>query len=413
MLFGSLAWGVASRRAERSATKRHEERAQALRLQIEQELTHLVQVRLPACRENLVDSSRAVPGLLHPELSGSVFDRTGQAVLGQIRAVSHAAEVRTDEAAQEIVRTVATRMRTQALRLEQQLEQAQHILSDYGPDVTRTLYGADHLAVNVRRLTQLVAVVCGGDAGLARTDTRLADLAASAHSRLESMELIRRIQLVNHLNSEHLGVVAPASEPVAMILAEVMANAAYFTAGSMPVQVDLYNTGTGAAVVITDSGRGLDDLERQRYAQRMLESDDRLMLTELGSPPRLGLAAIHRLAHRFPVEVTLAPSPSGGVAATVHLPASLLVQVKADVPISAGAPIAPVASTRAEDAATEETDSEEDRTGLPRRRRRAPAARRPVAPAPASAATVDAEAARARYAGLQAGAARGRTENPR
>ncbi|MEU6732265.1 sensor histidine kinase [Streptomyces physcomitrii] len=405
---------TARARAETEEARREAGAQERQRRALLSEVSHLAENRVPALIRQLAHPAHRVPPLAHPELADTEVDKALRTVAEQLTAAVRDSQVRTDEAAQEVMRTVAGRVRTLAAQMEKILDKAQHDFGDR-PEFTPVLYELDHRTVLMRRVVQAVAVVCGDAPGLARQDSYLADLVTAAQSRVESYG---RIEITNHLPAgPQLGVAAPAAEALAMVLAELMDNAAYCTVGSMPVRVGIHRTAAGAAVVVSDSGPGLDTAEKQEFALRMLDTSRRILLTEIGTPPKLGFAAIGRLTRRHAIEVAMSPSATRGMEAVVHIDASLLVSMdraagggqSAAAPLPAE-PSRPAAPEPAEDPLSA-PPAAAGPGGLPRRRRRAPAAGQ-AAPQDAAPRANDPSATRDRYAGMQASLERARSESP-
>ncbi|MFB9537390.1 MULTISPECIES: ATP-binding protein [Streptomyces] len=88
-----------------------------------------------------------------------------------------------------------------------------------------------------------------------------------------------------------------------------------------------------------DAGLGMTQDERAR-AQRMVGSCEPILLTELGDPPRMGLAAIGQLTRQFDLSVDLSsPSPYGGVRAVLRIDRHLLTRIDPEeLPPAASAP---------------------------------------------------------------------------
>ncbi|GJF30344.1 hypothetical protein KNE206_30440 [Kitasatospora sp. NE20-6] len=380
-----------------------EEQAVVLRkwlVGFEAELDHFVAARLPVYVSSLEHPHLLVPGPVDERAADGGLEGRFRAVLEMVGKAVTAERANADFAGQAVARGAAQVLQSLGYRMQDLLVGAQERFAD--EEVAAFLLAADALNEQALRRAQATAVACGAPVGLSRDDSPLVDLVVGARSRVEGYG---RLRVSNHLSGDsHVGVVARAAEPVAMILAELMANGQYFSAGApdVPVEVGLYRTATGAAVVVEDAGLGMnaDDL---RFVARML-SGGAMRLTDLGDPPRSGFAAVGRLCRPLNIGVELSRSRFGGTCATVHIPGDLLVALDPVLqPASVMAP-RPVASVAALPAA-EVTAGASD---LPHRRRRRPAdgptASVPTAsPPPRSSAEV-----RDIYGGLQRGTTAGR-----
>lgn len=334
---------------------------------------HLAETRLPALVDQLSHPHLPVPGPRRAAAAGSPVEAAQQRVLQLTTTAVRAAEERADAAGQAVLRAVTADTQALSYRMQDLLTELQETCDD-GAVLKQTIE-LDQLNERVRRRWQGIGIACGASPRLVRANSHLPDLVVGAQSRIEGYE---RISLTNHLRTDRpLGVIAPAAEPVAVVITELMANACYYSAGTVGVQVQIHEVPTGAVVVIDDAGVGIhpDDLAQ---AQRSLSGREPLRLAALGDPPRLGMAIIGRLLSEHPLKVSFGVSGYQGTRATVHIPRELLVDMDEEaLPLAAATPQPAV---RPEPPA---------RTGpghnpLPRRRRQAPDPA--VAPASADAA---------------------------
>ncbi|MFI7087671.1 hypothetical protein ACIBUR_29255 [Streptomyces anulatus] len=400
-------------------------RADRYRQAVVRELQHLAAVRVPARVDQLRGPGRPMPGLADEQLLGTP---AGEACEQVLRAAADAVmddRIRTDEAAQEIVRSAMSTVRTRANEAVALVEKVQHLITD--PDQLRAVYDLDHGLVVIHREAQRTAVACGDLPGTAREDTALDMALGTAQSRLSQHQ---RVSVMNHVPRETdgrvLGIQAPAAEPVIMVLAELMENGVYCSVGSGLVRAEVHRTATGVVVTVSDSGPGLDTAEKQQFVQRMLESP-RLLLRDLGSPPRKGMAAIGRLVGRLDgLTLTLAPSSARGLRADLHIDNSLLVLVaERERPASSGTPLQPIRQRQeplAVPAAQPPPPSNDGRyepgrsalpvrgapSGFPTRTRKSPAASTPQHDPYEPLSGRDAHEVGASYAALQSGTRRGR-----
>lgn len=411
----------------REEAQRHEaEAAHAgeYRDAVVREVMHLAGARLPAMVGGLRHPGRPMPGLADPGLLTTPVSAASDQILRAVADAVMDERIRTDENAQEVLRTVMGSVRAQAAQAERLVELIQEQTSD--PDLLKNVYSLDEMLVLMRREAQRTAVVCGDAPGTAREDTSLTMAVSTAQSRISGHQ---RVSVVNHVprqdDGRPLGVRAPFAEPLIMMLAELLDNAVYCSVGSAQVRAELHRTATGVLVVVHDSGPGLDTVQKQQFAMRMLDAERRLMLTDLGSPTRLGMATVGRLKARFDgLTVTLDPSPARGVAVNVHIDDSMLVPVTERArPTESGkklqqipAPeLEPAAQPRAEQPRTEQTPSalpsRSAAGGFPSRRRKSP-----DAPADSAAnvrgplTTRDPDSVGSAYAAMQSATQRARSE---
>lgn len=372
---------------------------------VAEESEHLIAARVPALITHLGHNHVPVPGLLHAELAGSPVDRHHRVVLELLTKAVLDERQRVDEAAQAVVRGAVRVIQAKSYQLQDRANDMQHRF-EQDPELVQELMALDQLNEQILRRIQALGVVCGATTGLTRSDSHLGDIVVGAQSRVFGYE---RIKIASQLSAP-VGVVARAAEPVAIVTAELLANAVHHSHGTLDVDVSLHQSATGATIVIDDAGVGMttDEID---YARRMLSGRQPVFLTELGDPPRSGFAVIGRLIRQSGFTVAVdKPAPYGGVRAVIHLPGHLLTLMdETRVPMSAMAPL-PHSVPRELPTAPETGTAQEE---LPRRRRRPP---RPVAKgaeSPDEGAAVSSERSPQEYAGIwgafQRGSASGRT----
>ncbi|EFL29729.1 predicted protein [Streptomyces viridochromogenes DSM 40736] len=178
-------------------------------------------------------------------------------------------------------------------------------------------------------------MVCGAWVGLAREESHLVDAVTGGQARLPGYQ---RVRVHNHL-AAGTALVSHAVEPVAIIVAELLDNALRHSAPDTDVVVNLEAVHHGVCVTVDDAGLGMTQDERAR-AQRMVGGREPILLTELGDPPRMGLAAIGQLTRQFDLSVDLSsPSPYGGVRAVLRVDSHLLSRIDPEeLPPAASAP---------------------------------------------------------------------------
>jgi signal transduction histidine kinase len=191
------------------------------------------------------------------------------------------------------------------------------------PELAQTLFELDHENEQSLRRAQVTAVVCGAWVGLAREQSHLVDAVTGGQARLADY---RRVKVHNHL-VPGTALVPHAVEPVAIIAAELLDNALRHSSPDTDVVVNLEHVHHGVCVTVDDAGLGMTQDERAR-AQRLVAGRDPILLTGLGDPPRMGLAAVGRLTRQFDLTVDLSsPSPYGGVRAVLRVDSRLLGRV--------------------------------------------------------------------------------------
>ncbi|MFJ4536925.1 ATP-binding protein [Streptomyces tibetensis] len=297
------------------------------------EVEHLAARRVPAAARQAAHPHVSEPGPLNPQLAGSPLGSALEQVLKGLHAELAAQRTRIDAAAQAGMRGATREIQATLYRLQDALRELQQRYDD--PELTQTLFELDHENEQSLRRAQIAAVVCGAWVGLAREESHLVDAVTGGQARLAGY---RRVRVNNHL-AAGTALVSHAVEPVAIIVAELLDNALRHSAPDTDVVVNLEAVHHGVCVTVDDAGLGMTQDERAR-AQRMVAGSDPILLTELGDPPRMGLAAVGRLTRQFDLSVDLSsPSPYGGVRAVLRVDSHLLTRIDPEEqPPAASAP---------------------------------------------------------------------------
>ncbi|WP_370219906.1 sensor histidine kinase [Kitasatospora sp. GAS1066B] len=393
------------------------------------EVRHLRSVRLPSLALHLISSHLPVPGLLHEDLAGSEGAELVDSVIEVVTGIVLKERRRVDAAARAALRGSSQDSQALSYRLQTEIEALQNEFS--APRrLTERLLATDHLNEQNLRLIQRTAIVCGAWPGHVRKDTYVAEVVQGASSRLRGFD---RVKINSRLGSSDIGVVGRAAEPIAVVCAELMANALEHSRDDLAVEVSLIQTGNGSVcITIDDAGMGMTSEALARGVRLTSGEQQEVMLTELGDPPSQGFAAIGRLVADYGFHVSIDhPSPYGGVRAVVSVPPNLLTSIDQEAePPSAMAPmptVAPQVAKRPAPAAQAAQDAQADWDAgptaptaagaapeLPQRRRRAA-----TAPTTASAATAttpppyrapDPERERDIWTAFQEGHASGRSD---
>ncbi|GHH15092.1 ATP-binding protein [Streptomyces lanatus] len=326
-MVSALALGAGLLRAQRQQARQRAEIA-ALRRQLDgaargftAEIEHLAARRIPAAAQQMTHSHVTVPGPLSPRIAESPLGPALEQVLNGMRVELAAQRTRIDAAAQAGMRGATREIQAALYRLQDALRGLQQKYDD--PELTQTLFRLDHENEQSLRRAQVAAVVCGAWVGLAREESHLVDAVTGGQARLAGYH---RIRIHNHLTAG-TALVSHAVEPVAIIVAELLDNALRHSAPDTDVVVNLEHVHHGVCVTVDDAGLGMTQEERAR-AQRLVAGSEPILLTELGDPPRMGLAAIGQLTRQFDLGVDLSsPSPYGGVRAVLRVDSQLLSRI--------------------------------------------------------------------------------------
>ncbi|MFJ9322191.1 ATP-binding protein [Streptomyces globisporus] len=235
------------------------------------------------------------------------------------RQSAELAEVRKD-AEEETKAVLKAAVRTlQGLADEQQvvIEKAQRKYGD-DPGILADLMAMDHANSQFGRRAQGIAVLCGGWLGRRETVASVFDVARSAQGRIRHFDRVRVNGQVN------FSVVSRAVEPVAVVLAELLANATNYSAPGTPVEINIQAVPTGVCLIVDDAGLGMGQEEKDRAAA-LLSPQAAISVSSLGIPPQFGFAVSGMLAARYGFRVSVdSVSPYGGVRAVVLIPDELL-----------------------------------------------------------------------------------------
>ncbi|MFD5201926.1 ATP-binding protein [Streptomyces sp. NPDC058375] len=262
------------------------------------------------------------------------------------RQSAELAEVRKD-AEEETKAVLKAAVRTlQGLADEQQvvIEKAQRKYGD-DPGILADLMAMDHANSQFGRRAQGIAVLCGGWLGRRETVASVFDVARSAQGRIRHFDRVRVNGQVN------FSVVSRAVEPVAVVLAELLANATNYSAPGTPVEINIQAVPTGVCLIVDDAGLGMGQEEKDRAAA-LLSPQAAISVSSLGIPPQFGFAVSGMLAARYGFRVSVdSVSPYGGVRAVVLIPDELLTTEAppAAAPGEAEAALAPAPQGRQPD----------------------------------------------------------------
>ncbi|MFE3516286.1 ATP-binding protein [Streptomyces sp. NPDC059166] len=306
-------------------TERQARAAEARTLALTEEIRQLARKRIPAAATALSHRAAPVPGLREAaDIEGDAARLLTLAVEAARTAVLEE-RVRVDAAARSA-------MRGTSAKIQSLLNQSQHLLQElqHEYDDPRILQLDFRNELALRR-TQATAVLCDAWPGLARQNSSLMEVVLGAQSRVAGYE---RVKVANHLRQERLALVARVSEPLAIALAELLANATAYSHPDTEVPVTVQQTpGRGAMIIVDDAGIGMDD-DALKRARALLSGPSEVLLTELGDPPRTGFAVVGRLIERYGFSCHIESSPYGGMRAMLRVPAHLLTVIDDDRTLS-------------------------------------------------------------------------------
>ncbi|MGK5733947.1 nitrate- and nitrite sensing domain-containing protein [Streptomyces sp. URMC 124] len=207
------------------------------------------------------------------------------------------------------------------------------------PERLELLFKLDHLATRMRRNSENLLVLAGAESGTGRAGpVPLLDVLRAAVGETERYQRVRIQSLPPHAR-----LAGFASEDVSHLVAELLENATAFSPPDSQVQVSAWHLEGGEIVLcVQDEGIGMPP-ERLAEVNALLADPDPAcpplpVADHAGradggasrsaraaqSPLGLGLYVVTRLALRHGVRVQLREQATGGIAAVVVLPVSLL-----------------------------------------------------------------------------------------
>ncbi|MFE5842055.1 ATP-binding protein [Streptomyces niveus] len=305
-----------------------------------EEAEHLWKVRLPA----LVDAEIhrypgvVVPGMLNPGLEGTEFETMHEKVAKLLLETVEQSRTGVARSARAGVRGIAVEAQTHLARLQQTIdtELGKH------PDATEyyaSLFEIDRIATPAKHALQRLLVLAGSWPGLRWADAPLREVVESARGRIRPYD---RVTYNYQPDTGEQFIEGRVVEPLAIALAELMANAA--DCSSQPVSVYLVKETKGFQIVVEDGGGGMNTFQREA-AERILSRRTVLDVTLLEDERKLGFPVVSLLCHDFGFRADVsAPSIRGGVRAALFVPSHLLTTAtknKAEVAESNPADTAP------------------------------------------------------------------------
>jgi signal transduction histidine kinase len=202
-------------------------------------------------------------------------------------------------------------------------------------DQLAVLFQLDHLATRMRRNNENLMVLSGAD--LARRGTLPAPLGDLLRAAVSEIEQYQRVVIQP---PAEVKVVGYAVSDLVRLTAELLDNAAAFSAPATQVTVSSHHTPGGAIrVEIADRGIGLTPSEIADANARLADSG----AVDASTSRRMGLFVVGRLATRLGVRVWLEPAVGQGTRAIITVPAELCASPEPARPRPPALPPAPVA----------------------------------------------------------------------
>ncbi|WP_431867745.1 sensor histidine kinase [Nocardiopsis eucommiae] len=311
-----LAHAVTTRlaEAERSATE-----ARAARTEIENEVTDLADTTLPfivhRVREDRTIAEEVLAGELrevHPAVAHLRTRLVEELVVSERRSAT----------ALISAANIGGRIQAHLTTLLAQLRDLQFRYGDRS-DVFNDLLLVDHNVSRTGRLADAFVTLARGRSG--RRWNRPIGMESILRGAQGRITAYRRVRL--HY-THRSAVVGYAAEGVIQVLAELMDNAANFSANGTDVNVYAQEEDSGVTVTVEDSGRGLR--QRERRAAEDYVDRPRTLATLPGL--RMGLAVVGALADKYGLQVSFRPSARGGTGVVVLIPPHLVTAYEVPLP---------------------------------------------------------------------------------
>lgn len=188
------------------------------------------------------------------------------------------------------------------------------------PETLADLFKLDHLTTRMRRHAESLIILSDQTPGRGwRSPVPIVDVLRAAVAEVEEYARVEVLQ------PPKVALAGPAVTDVVHLVAELVENATLFSPPQTRVDLRSSTTPHGLTVEIEDRGLGLARTELDELNARLAEMPE----FDLAESDRLGLFVVGRLAARHGIRITLAPSPYGGLTASVMLPSTILVEQQA------------------------------------------------------------------------------------
>ncbi|WP_460625034.1 sensor histidine kinase, partial [Kitasatospora kifunensis] len=217
-------------------------------------------------------------------------------------------------AALAVCATAAGRMQALATSMHAELREMEH---RHGEEVLGDLLRLDHSTAQAGRMADSIAVLTGARSG--RRWSRPIPVESVLRGALGRINGYQRVRLHS---ASGAAVAGYAAEGVMHVLAELMDNAANFSAPPAEVHVYVEELHTGLAITVEDGGLGLSEVWLRRAEQAV--SGEPLDLTTLSAGTRLGFAVVGALARKHALAISFRPSSRGGTGVVVRVPEQLI-----------------------------------------------------------------------------------------
>jgi signal transduction histidine kinase len=208
--------------------------------------------------------------------------------------------------------------------IERQLRLIEHLeRNEQDDEQLANLFQLDHLATRMRRHSENLMVLAGGE--LTKPDTARMSVMDVLRAAVSEIEQYQRVVV---RQSPSAGILGRAATDLVHLIAELLDNATNFSAQKTQVAVQSSCADNGSLLVeIVDHGVGMP-------GDALIAANNRLaepIVVDTPASRRMGLFVVARLAARHAIEVRLAStdparatSGGGGVTASVRVPSALI-----------------------------------------------------------------------------------------
>jgi signal transduction histidine kinase len=187
------------------------------------------------------------------------------------------------------------------------------------PDQLNQVFKVDHLATQIRRAVESLAVLGGR---MPPKTLQPLPLSAALRGAVAEVEDFARVRVT--LPQQDRALPGYAGPGVVHLLAELVENATKFSPPDTEVQLRATAVPAGLAIEVEDRGLPMSPAKLEAM-NRLLEAPETVDLREQIKSGRIGLLVAARLAFRHHIRVVLRPNVLGGTQAVVILPTTLLL----------------------------------------------------------------------------------------
>ena len=298
-----------------------------------EEIRHLNGGRLPRLISGLMQGIAEDPAVwapLHPEHASDPFEIALREVLGQVRSAlaqsRHevaAADARAEGAARSAVQAATGSV--QALGYEMATTMSKLMRDAQLDGHFAEMMELDHKQSQVHRRLQGLRILTGRWPGSQRDSSSLLDVTRGAVSRVRDFTRVRVPDAPAYLVKDRL------VEPLALMLAELMDNAARHSAPTTQVEVSYTQTHDGVTIEIHDAGMGMTPEVLEEATSRVSGARP-AKFTDMTTPAQFGLYVVGALATKYGFRVFLDTGHSrfGGTRALVRVPLTMLEEQPPD-----------------------------------------------------------------------------------